>query len=224
MTRVAVVIPAYNEGRAIGNVVAALIARCDWCIVVDDCSRDQTSDEALRAGARVLRHAVNRGQGAAILTGVHDALRLGADIIITFDADGQHDPADLDAMTAPVREGRADIVLGSRFLGRSIGMPVSRRLLLRGAVLVTRVLAGVWISDVSNGFRVFSRRAAGELTIVLDRFAHASEILEQIRTHGWRLVEVPVTVHYSEYSMAKGQSSWNSLRILAELLMQRSRR
>ncbi len=224
MTRVAIVIPAYNEERAIGRVVRPVVARCDWCIVVDDCSRDDTADEAFRAGARVIRHAVNRGQGAAILTGVHDALRLGADVIVTFDADGQHDLADLDAITAPVREGRADIVLGSRFLGHTVGMPLSRRILLQGAVVVTRVLSGVWISDVANGFRAFSRRAAGELTIEMDRFAHASEILEQIRPRGWRLVEVPVTIHYSEYSMAKGQSSWNSLRILAELILQRSRR
>lgn len=222
--RVAVVVPAFNEERAIGSVVRQLVPRCDWCIVVDDASRDDTMRVAGEAGARVLRHVVNRGAGAATLSGITDALRLGADIIVTFDADGQHDVQDLEALTAPLREGRADIVLGSRFLGRAIGMPPLRRLLLRGGVLFTRVLSGLWISDVTTGLRAFSRQAASELTITLDRFAHASEILDQIRTRGWRVVEVPVTIHYSAYSLAKGQSSWNSLRIVAQMLMHRQRR
>jgi hypothetical protein len=95
--------------------------------------------------------------------------------------------------------------------------------MLRGGVVFTRVLSGVWVSDISNGFRAFSRKAAGELTITLDRFAHASEILDQIRTRSWRMVEVPVTIRYSDYSLAKGQSSWNSLRIVAQLLLQKQR-
>ncbi len=221
--RVAVVVPAYNEGPAIANVVRSLVPRCDWCIVVDDGSRDDTAQVAQAAGARVLTHVVNRGAGAATLTGIRDALRLGADVIVTFDADGQHDTGDLDTMVAPVREGRADLVLGSRFLGTAIGMPPLRRLLLRGGVVFTRMLSGLWISDVTTGLRAFSRRAASELTVKLDRFAHASEILDQIRTRGWRLVEVPVTIHYSSYSLAKGQSSWNSIKIVAQLLLQKHR-
>lgn len=221
--RVAVVIAAYNEGPAVGAVIKGLDGYCDWVIVVDDGSRDNTAAEARRAGARVLRHPVNRGQGAALLTGIHDALRLGADVVVTFDADGQHDAGEIERLVAPVRDGEADIALGSRFLGAAVGIPWTRRLMLRGGVLVTRLLSGVWVSDVANGFRAFSRKAASELTITLDRFAHASEILDQVGTRRWRMVEVPVTIRYTAYSLAKGQSSWNSLRIVAQLLLQRTR-
>ncbi len=220
---VAVVIAAYNEGTAIAAVIAGLRGYCEWCIVVDDGSRDETAAVALAAGARVLRHVVNRGQGAALLTGIRDAVKLGAEVVVTFDADGQHDTADLAALIAPIRAGEADVALGSRFRGRAIGIPLTRRWMLKAGVLITRVLSGIWVSDVANGLRAFSRKAAGDLVITLDRFAHASEILDQIGVHRWRFVEVPVTIHYTAYSMAKGQSSWNAVRIVAQLLLQRRR-
>lgn len=220
---VAIVIAAYNEGTAIANVVKGLRGHCEWCIVVSDGSSDDTASVALTAGARVLNHVVNRGQGAALLTGIRDAVKLGADVIVTFDADGQHDRNDLPALIAPIRSGTADVVLGSRFLGRAIGIPLTRRWMLKIGVIVTRVLSGIWVSDVANGLRAFSRKAASDLDITLDRFAHASEILDQIGVHRWRFVEVPVTIHYTAYSMAKGQSSWNAVRIVAQLLLQKRR-
>jgi glycosyltransferase involved in cell wall biosynthesis len=218
---VAVIIAAYNESRQVGRVVADVLPRCHLCIVVDDGSLDTTGVEAHAAGAIVLRHAINRGQGAAVLTGIQYALSRGADVVVTFDADGQHDPNDIPAIVAPIVEGRVDIALGSRFIGRTEGMPVLRRILLRGAILFTRAFSAVRVTDAHNGVRALSRRAAGELTITLDGMAHASEIVDQIRVHQWRFVEVPTVVRYSDYSLQKGQSAFNSIRIVVQLILHR---
>lgn len=216
-----VVVPAFNERNAIGPVVRGLLPYCSLCVVVDDGSGDGTMDVAAAAGAVVLRQVVNRGQGAATLTGVRYALQRGADVIVTFDADGQHDPADIPALVAPVLDGRAEIALGSRFLGRTEGMPASRRWVLRGGIVFTRIFSGIRVTDVHNGLRAISRQAASQLSITLDGMAHASEILDQIRARRWRYVEVPVTIRYSRYSLAKGQSLLNSVRIVAQLILQR---
>lgn len=219
--RIAVVVPAFNESQTIAEVVGQLRLRVAHCIVVDDGSTDDTAAAATGAGAVVLRHVVNRGQGAAMLTGIRYALLEEPDAIVTFDADGQHDPADIPSLVAPILEGRAEISLGSRFLGRTEGMPASRRLLLRGGILFTRIFSGISVSDVHNGLRALSPGAARQLTITLDGMAHASEILDQIRTRGWRFVEVPTTIRYSAYSLGKGQSAFNSIRIVVQLILQR---
>jgi len=219
--RIAVVVPAYDECCHVGSVVAGLLPYCALCVVVDDGSSDTTATIAQSAGAVVLRHATNLGQGAALLTGIRYALSCGADVIVTFDADGQHDAADVPAIVGPVVDGRADLALGSRFKGRTEGMPLSRRLLLRLAIVFTRLFSGVRVSDVHNGIRAFSRKAASELTISLDGMAHASEIIDQVRTRGWRFVEVPTLVRYSDYSLEKGQSAFNSIRIVVQLILQR---
>lgn len=156
-----------------------------------------------------------------MLTGIRYALQEGADVVVSFDADGQHDPHDIPALVAPILEGRADLALGSRFLGRTEGMPASRRHVLRAGILFTRAFSGIQVTDVHNGLRAWSYPAARQLTITLDGMAHASEILDQIRTHRWRFVEVPATVRYSAYSLGKGQSVFNSIRIVVQLILQR---
>jgi len=218
---IAVVVPAFNESRLIAAVVWQLLPYCSRCIVVDDGSSDDTAAAAAAAGAVVLRHVVNRGQGAATLTGIRYALLEEPDAIVSFDADGQHDSRDIPALVAPILAGQADIALGSRFLGRTEGMPRSRRLILKGGILFTRAFSGIRVTDVHNGLRAWSRRAASQLSITLDGMAHASEILDQIRTRGWRFVEVPTTIRYSEYSLGKGQSAFNSIRIVVQLILQR---
>jgi glycosyltransferase involved in cell wall biosynthesis len=218
---ISVVIPAYNEGEAVGPVVAELVARGHRVVVVDDGSRDATSEAARRNGAVVLRHAVNRGQGAALQTGIAYALRRGAEIIVTFDSDGQHAAEDVDALVAPLRAGRADAVLGSRFRGSTEGMTALRRLILRCAVLFTRYASGARVTDTHNGLRAFTRAAAAKLDIRLDRMAHASEILDQIVQHRLRYEEVPVHVRYTAYSRRKGQTSLAALRILADYVLGR---
>ncbi|MCB9707197.1 MAG: glycosyltransferase family 2 protein [Myxococcales bacterium] len=213
-----VVIPAYNEGESSGEVIQNLPRWCT-CVVVDDGSMDDTAEQAARAGATVLRHVVNRGQGAALQTGIDYALSQGAKIIVTYDADGQHDPADLERLIAPLREGRADVALGSRFLEHVNEVPRTRRMVLRAAVLFTRMTSGLKLTDTHNGYRALSRAAAQKVSIRLDRMAHASEILDQIRIHKLRYVEVPVRIRYTEYSRQKGQRARAAFRIAIDYLL-----
>lgn len=220
-TTVYAVVPAYNEGVTIGDVVTAVSTELPHlCIVVvDDGSMDDTAEQAARAGATVLRHVVNRGQGAALQTGIDYALSQGAKIIVTYDADGQHDPADLERLIAPLREGRADVALGSRFLEHVNEVPRTRRMVLRAAVLFTRMTSGLKLTDTHNGYRALSRAAAQKISIRLDRMAHASEILDQIRIHKLRYVEVPVRIRYTEYSRQKGQRARAAFRIAIDYLL-----
>jgi len=155
-----VVIAAYNEAEVIHQVVQSVRARYPNVVVVDDCSVDGTLDAARNAGAVVLRHAVNLGQGAALQTGIAFALRQGAELVATFDGDGQHDIADLERMIDLQRSSRADCVLGSRFLGSTEEMPGHRAVILKAAVLYTRLTSGLKVSDAHNGFRLLTRRAA----------------------------------------------------------------
>jgi len=213
------VIAAYNEERAIEAVVRDLRPHVGEIIVVDDGSADGTADAARRAGAIVLRHAVNRGQGAALQTGIAAALARDAAIVVTFDADGQHVAADVPRLVAPVAGGAADVALGSRFLEGTSKVPALRRLLLKGAVIFTRLTTGLRLTDAHNGLRALSRKAAATIRIRQDRMAHASEIVSEIRRHGLRFVEVPITVLYTDYSRAKGQSAFGAFRVLLDLLV-----
>jgi glycosyltransferase involved in cell wall biosynthesis len=221
--RIVAVVPAFNEASKIRRVVDELLAVCPHVVVVDDGSDDDTAERLLGSGAVVLRHRLNRGQGAALQTGITQAVRLGADVVVTFDADGQHDPTDVDKLVAPVLRGECDVTLGSRFLGSSIDMPASRRWLLRLAIVFTQIVSRIRVSDVHNGLRAFSRGAAAELRITLDQMAHATEILELIKLHGWRYKEVPVTIRYTEYSLAKGQRLSDAVRIGVHVLLDKLR-
>lgn len=216
-----VVIPAYNEGREIAEVVSRVRERFARVVVVDDGSSDDTAALARAAGAEVVRHPVNLGQGAALQTGIRWALERGAQWVVTFDADGQHDPEDALRMLRTARERGLDVCLGSRFLGSAVGMTASRRLLLRLALLFQRMTTGMRLTDVHNGLRVLSRNAASRIDLRQNRMAHASEFVTQIAALGLKYDEAPVTIRYSDYSMAKGQSSLGAVQILFDLLLAR---
>jgi glycosyltransferase involved in cell wall biosynthesis len=219
--RVIVVLPAYNEGRVIAHVVAELREHWPEVVVVDDGSADDTAGQARGAGAFVVRHAVNRGQGAALQTGITLALRRGASCIVTFDSDGQHRAEDVGRLVAPIAGGIADVALGTRFAGAQAAVPAGRRLLLRAATRFTRLVSRVDVSDAHNGLRALSRRAALGIAITMDRKAHASELIDQVRRGGFVFVEVPVTVRYTEYSRFKGQRGASAWRILLDYLLGR---
>lgn len=220
--RTAIVIAAFNEAGCIGSVVRELRALSyPLVIVVDDGSADATAEEAKLGGATVLRHLVNRGQGAALQTGITYGLARGAEIIVTFDADGQHDAADLPAMITPIANGEVQICLGSRFLDKRPEMPWLRRLVLRAAVLFMRWTSRVKLTDAHNGFRAFSRLAAQSVDIQLDRMAHASEIVDQFYHSGLPYREIPVRIRYTEYSLRKGQRSSAALRVAFDYLLGR---
>jgi glycosyltransferase involved in cell wall biosynthesis len=216
---VTAVVAAFNEARALGPVVEGLRPYVAEIVVVDDGSADDTAAVARRAGAVVIRHPINRGQGAALQSGIALALARGADVVVTFDADGQHVAADVPRIVDPVVRGKADVALGSRFLDGRSNVPPMRRLVLKSAVLFTRLTTGLDLSDAHNGLRALSRKAAETIRIRQDRMAHASEILAEIGRHRLRFVEVPVTVLYTDYSRAKGQSALGAFRILLDLMV-----
>ena len=213
-----IVVAAYNEADRLEATLRDLLRLGHSVVVVDDGSTDDTRAVAAGLPVWTLRHPVNCGQGAAIRTGIAFALDRGADVIVTFDADGQHDAADVAGVVAPIADGRADAVLGSRFLGRAIDMPQSRRLLLAAARWLTFLVTGVSVTDPHNGMRALSRRAAGAIRISHDGMAHASEIVEQLASLRLRFCESPVTVRYTAATLAKGQRPWNAVRIVGDLI------
>lgn len=206
-------IAAYNEGKVIRDVVAEVV-RAGWhVVVVDDGSKDDTAEAARIPGVSVVKHPINLGQGAALQTGIEFALRRGAECLVTYDADGQHNCGDIPALVDSL--DNADIALGSRFLGKDIEGADARRItLLKAATLVSNRLSGMKLTDAHCGFRAFRATAAPKLKITQDRMAHASELLRKIKTSGLRVVEVPVTVRYTEHSMSKGQGGLQAVRIL----------
>jgi glycosyltransferase involved in cell wall biosynthesis len=201
-----VTIAAYNEAGSIGPVLASLPSTLGGLpvrvVVVDDGSSDSTADEARRAGAVVGTHRRNLGQGDALRTGFAIARRLGARVVVTMDADGQHDPADLPALVGPVVAGEADYVQGSRFLGRYDDAGGARDLGIRGFTRLIRVLTGADVTDCTNGFRAIDGTALGRLQLVEDRFS-ASETLIQAAGHGLRIKEVPVHIRSREVGTSK---------------------
>ena len=216
-----IVVAAYNEAAVIAEVVGELLLTYPRVVVVDDGSADGTAAVARDAGAIVLHHPLNRGQGAALQTGFDYCLRHGAKYAVTFDADGQHRMEEIALLLEPLRSGRADVALGSRFTGKAPDMPRSRRLVLRLGVLFTRVVSGARLSDTHNGLRALSRRALTQVRITQDRMAHASELIDQIVRSGLPYVEVPVTIRYTPYSRAKGQRLSGSVKIVADYLSRR---
>lgn len=212
-----IVIPAFNEGPVIRNTIASVGAWLPNIVVVDDGSSDGTAEQAERAAAHVVRHPINLGQGAALETGVRYALEEGADYVVTFDADGQHVPADIDVLVRIARDSNADVVLGSRFKGQTLNMPRSRRWLLRLATAYTRFTTGLELTDAHNGLRLFTRRAAERLRIRHNRMAHASEMVEWLASSGLRITEAPVRIIYTDYSLSKGQGLLSSFDVLWDL-------
>lgn len=211
-----IVIAAYNEGKRIDQTLRSLAGY--QTVVVDDGSSDDTFQVACQHATWVLRHPINCGQGAALQTGIDFAVSQGATAIVTFDADGQHDPADLPAMLQPILDDECDVVLGSRFMGNTVDMPLLRRMILKLATWFTRLSSGLSVTDTHNGFRVFSFHAANSLRIRQPRMAHASEILDQIGAKKLRYVERPVTIRYTAETLAKGQSTSDAVRVSGQLL------
>lgn len=220
--KIFIVIPAYNEEKTISDVVAGLKKEgYKNIIVVDDCSRDKTAERAKKAGATVLGHIINRGQGASLRTGMDYSLKQGAGIIVNFDADGQHNPKEVKNIIKPVIKGEAGVALGSRFLNKKSNVPLAKKIVLKLGVLFTFIFSGIWLTDTHNGFRAFSRKAAQRIEIKQDRMEHASEIIDQIKREKIRYKEVPVTIRYTPYSMGRGQSPLNSIKIAARLIWSR---
>lgn len=212
-------IPVYNEAEVVEGVLKEVLAEHPLVVCVDDGSRDDSSARIEAAGAVLVRHPVNLGQGAALQTGIEFALRYpSVEYVVTFDADGQHQLADVRRMLDRLRREDVDIVFGSRFLDGRTEVGRLKRWVLKLAVAYTNASSGVHLSDAHNGLRVFRRNVAEALDIRQAGMAHASEIVTTVARHRFRYAEEPVHILYTEYSRSKGQHLLNSVNILFDLL------
>jgi len=208
------IVPAHNEEKNIGSVIRNLFKHVDKVVVVDDCSSDKTVTIAQEAGAIVLQHKINRGQGAALETGHDYAREINADYVLHFDGDGQFDVLDIIPALAKLNASGADILFGSRFLDKRSQIPWFKKyLILPSGRLVNRIFTGLKLSDAHNGFRILNSRALQKIIITQDGMAHASEIVEQIVSRRLKCKEIPVTVVYHDF----GQGFASGLRILRDL-------
>lgn len=199
-----VVIPAFNEATVIQAVIKEIqTAGYQNIIVIDDGSTDDTRAKAAEIiGKYALRHKLNRGKGGATKTGIEAAKMLDADIIITIDGDGQHDPKDIQKLIAPIIENRADVVLGTRLVDPS-GMPRHKIIANHVGNFFTWFLFGLWVTDSQSGFRAYSRHAAEVINTKADRYEYDSEVIREIYIYKLRFKEIPIAVRYTTYSMGK---------------------
>jgi polyprenyl-phospho-N-acetylgalactosaminyl synthase len=201
-----VIIPAYNEGPMVGEVVRRVRA-CGFeqVLVVNDGSTDHTAIAAREAGARVLSHPINRGAGAVSQTGILFARREGIRYMIQMDADGQHHPEDLDRLMVRMAAGNCDILIGSRFMDKSGNIPAIRIIYNQISNVFTNWFCRSWYSDTQSGFRMLNRQAIEAIDLHIDGFGYCSEMIIQAEQRELQVAEVPISVSYTEYSMSKGQ-------------------
>jgi len=214
-----------NEASVVGNVIEGLVARGFAVLLVNDGSHDETARVAADAGATVISHYVNVGQGASLETGF-EAIRRGQfsrPLVATFDADGQHSINSLEQMIEAFNaDPDLEIVLGSRFLRDASQVPLAKRVLLQLAALIGRFTIGIRLTDRNNGMRLIKSTALSKLSITVPGYGHADEILRQISKRHIRYREVPVEIIYTEYSKAKGQQLINAVCILFDQLLNKS--
>ena len=248
--KIFIIIPAYNEGDRVYRVIAdiqnnlQLLTYNLQLVIVDDGSTDDTFDQAFRTGVKILKHIVNRGQGAALVTGTKYALSHGADLIVHFDADGQHETMNILKLVQPIINKRVDVVLGSRFLETAIShklsaistnnlkkillsaysllltkdIPLSRRFFILGNLAINTFLTGVFLTDAHNGLRALSADAAEKINITQDRMAHATEYIQEIKRLDLSYKEISVNIKYRQVAK-KSQGFFDGVKILKELFL-----
>jgi len=194
--RVACIIPAFNEESTIANIVQGALKHCDSVIVVDDHSQDSTPEVSQRAGARVATHILRLGTGAALLTGFRIALGTDAEAFVTIDGDGQHDPREIPILLQPIQDREADIVIGSRFLGRHDSMPLHKWIGNKFLSIAASLASGVRVLDSQSGFRSYRRSVLDYVMHTQRDYGWASEILILAARGNFRIKEVPVRTIY----------------------------
>lgn len=215
---IAAVIPAYNEALKIKKVIEGVAKHVDLIVLIDDGSTDSTSTLAKHPKTTVLTHCINLGQGAAIQTGFDYLKKINPSATITFDADGQFIAEEIPKLIKPILNNQVDVVLGSRFLGRTINMPFLRKYMLKMGIFFTWIFSEIKLTDTHNGFRALNKKALNSINISQNRMAHASEIIDQIKSKKLSHLEVPVTVKYDLESKRKGQKNRHSINIFLDLI------
>lgn len=218
-----IVIPAYNEEKKINEVIKKVKPLVEEVIIVDDGSSDQTVRVAQEQGVIVLKHLINRGQGAALETGNQYALKQKADIVVHFDADGQFSAEEIKDIIRPIERGEAEVVFGSRFLGKKSEIPwFKEKIIIPLAGLVNKLLLNVSLSDPQSGFRALSKKAVEKIRIENDGMAHCSEILYKVFKNNFKVKEVPITVIYRGFGQGilsgRGRGS-GGLKVIRDLLL-----
>ena len=215
----AIVIPVYNESGVLRDVLNEILTTFENVVCVDDGSTDDSANIVFSTEARLVSHPMNLGQGAALQTGIEAALLMPhVHFIVTFDSDGQHSVKDALLMVERLRHGDVEVVFGSRFLDERTNISKLKKLVLKVAVFYTNALSGVKLTDAHNGLRAFTRNVAESIELTHNGMAHATEIVNQISRGKFKYTEMPVHIVYTEYSKAKGQSLWNSVNILFDLI------
>lgn len=217
----AIIIPVYNEQKVIKSVIDEALEEFKHVVCVNDGSTDNTKKEILKTDAFLVDHPINMGQGAALQTGIEFARTLSVEYFVTYDADGQHRLEDVKSMLKEIKKDDVDIILGSRFMGDVVGMTKSKKVLLKAAIQFSNTLSGLKLTDTHNGLRVFNRHVAETMQITLPDMSHASEILDIILTNNYKYKEMPVTIEYTDYSKAKGQTMINAINIAFDTLLRR---
>lgn len=218
--KIYIVIPAFNEAGSIGKVIEDLFYYgYENIVVVDDASADKTSETVKTFNVFLIRHPVNMGPGAAIKTGIDFALFDGADIIVTFDADGQHLAKDIYNLVQPIILNESEITLGNRFLNKTSKVPIFKKIILKAGALLMFLMYGILSSDSHNGLKAISRSAALKIDIRSNGWEYCSEVIEEIILKKIKYQEVPVTVKYTDYSIKKGQKIYNSFYIFSKMFI-----
>ncbi len=198
-----IILPAYCEGEAIRKVIKDIQKEGhNNIIVVDDGSTDNTFTQSKSTGAITISHPINRGKGAATQTGIDAAKLLNADIIVTMDSDGQHNPKDIKKLIKPIIDNKADVAIGSRMINNK-NMPKSRILMNKLANLITYIFFGMMVTDSQSGFRAYNKKAYSNVYTYLDRYEFESEMLGQIKNAKLKVKEIPIKVIYTEHSKNK---------------------
>jgi UDP-N-acetylglucosamine---dolichyl-phosphate N-acetylglucosaminyltransferase len=221
MKKIYLIMPAYNEETAIQEVIAEIKkSGFDNLIIVDDGSDDETFKKAIEIdGIIALKLIINRGKGAAVKTGIEAAKKLGADVVVTIDADGQHNPNDIYNMLEKISKGY-DVVLGTR-LQNTQGMPLWKIWANHFGNFCTWLIYGLWVTDSQSGFRAYSSKAINLINTKTDRYEYDSEVIREIYSHKLKYIEVPIEVRYTEYSMNKTnkQNIKNGVKTLAKMII-----
>ena len=194
--KVIVGIPAFNEEKNIGSIVAKLKQKYDHVVVCDDGSSDMTSIIASSLGANVVRHEKNHGYGSAIKTIFNESKKIDADVLVTFDADGQHQISEIDTILEPISNDQADIVIGSRFLGTTKDLPKYRKIGIKTITGLTNVMTGSKISDSQSGFRAYSKKVIENISPTESGMGISTEILIKSVKKNMRITEIPITISY----------------------------
>ena len=216
-----IIIPLYNESKVIEEVVNGILKHFTNIVIINDGSTDESLDIISKLDVKVINHPFNMGQGAAIQTGIDYCIGKNFDYIVTFDGDGQHCPLDVIEMIEVINNKKVDTVLGSRFIGKTENMPKMKYILLKCAIIFNYFITGMFLTDAHNGLRVFKMNVVKNMRLKHNGMAHATEILEIISRNKLNFIEYPVTIKYTEYSISKGQSLFNSIVIAFDIIVKK---